>query len=180
MSTVIAVDNLCKTFAVQKSLPGFRGALKTILSPEIEQVAAINKLSLKVNSGERIAFIGPNGAGKSTTIKMLTGILHPTAGSIEVLGLIPWKERQKLGYQIGTVFGQRSQLWYHLPPEDTFSLLAKIYEINAASYQKKLSKLIEIFEIAPLLKTPVRQLSLGQRMRCELVASLLHSPKSYF
>jgi ABC-2 type transport system ATP-binding protein len=111
---------------------------------------------------------------------MLTGILHPTVGSVEVLGLTPWKDRHTLGYHIGTVFGQRSQLWYHLPPCDTFELLAKIYEIDAAAFQKRLRELVGLFEIERLLDVPVRQLSLGERMRCEIVASLLHQPQILF
>jgi len=111
---------------------------------------------------------------------MLTGILHPTSGDVEVLGLIPWKDRHALGYQIGTVFGQRTQLWYHLPPSDTFDLLSKIYEIDPQTYKNRLQELISLFEIEHLLYKPVRQLSLGERMRCEIVASLLHNPKILF
>lgn len=126
-----------------------------------------------------MAFIGPNGAGKSTTIKMLTGILYPSSGGIHVLGCIPWKNRHKLGYSIGTVFGQRSQLWYHLPASDTYRLLAKF--MNWIQFlPKRLNELIQIFEIAPFIEQPVRQLSLGERMRCEIVASLLHKPKFCF
>lgn len=111
---------------------------------------------------------------------MLTGILYPTSGEIRVLGIVPWQDRTALGYQIGTVFGQRTQLWYHLPPSDTFHLLSKIYELPEEVYQSRLKELTEIFEIGPLLEKPVRQLSLGERMRCEIVASLLHHPKILF
>ena len=141
---------------------------------------AIREISFEVKAGERVAFIGPNGAGKSTTIKMLTGILYPTSGKVEVLGLVPWKDRKALGYRIGTVFGQRTQLSHHLPPSDTFDLLAKIYEIPHAIYKERVEGLVEIFEIGPFFEKPVRQLSLGERMRCELVASLLHKPEILF
>lgn len=156
------------------------GALKGLFFAEKKTHLAINDLSFEITKGERVAFIGPNGAGKSTTIKMLTGILYPTSGDIEVLGSVPWKDRQALGYRIGTVFGQRTQLWYHLPPSDTFDLLFKIYELNPSAYQKRLKELVQLFEIETLLHNPVRQLSLGERMRCEIVASLLHKPEILF
>lgn len=111
---------------------------------------------------------------------MLTGILHPTSGDVEVLGLVPWKSRHALGYKIGTVFGQRTQLWYHLPPSDTFALLSKIYEISPSTFKRRLEELVELFEIGPFLNKPVRQLSLGERMRCEIVSSLLHNPQILF
>lgn len=180
MKPVIKIDKLSKTFVLRKSFPGITGAFKSLFSKQKYELQAIKDLSLSVQEGERIAFIGPNGAGKSTTIKMLTGILYPTSGHIEVLGLVPWKERHSLGYKIGTVFGQRTQLWYHLPPSDTFSLLSKIYEIEKPVFHKRVNELTAMFEIGPLLNKPVRQLSLGERMRCEIVASLLHQPKILF
>jgi len=180
MSTVIQIDGLSKSFAVRETLPGILGAFKSLFLPKKGTFSAISEVSFSINAGERVAFIGPNGAGKSTTIKMLTGILYPSSGHAEVLGLIPWKERQKLGYKIGTVFGQRTQLWYHLPPSDTFSLLAKIYEIPKPIYRARLDELIALFQITPFLNKPVRQLSLGERMRCEIVASLLHGPEILF
>lgn len=180
MNQVIKVKDLSKTFIVRKSSSGILGALKGLIFPEDMIVQAIQELSFSIEAGERVAFIGPNGAGKSTTIKMLTGILHPTSGSIEVLGDVPWKDRNVLGYKIGTVFGQRTQLWYHLPPLDTFFLLSKIYEIDNTTYKNQLKDLVDLFEIEPFLNKPVRQLSLGERMRCEIVASLLHKPKILF
>lgn len=180
MSEAIRVKNLCKYFSVRQNFPGISGAIKGLFCAKTTEVPAIIDLSFSIMKGERVAFIGPNGAGKSTTIKMLTGILHPTNGEIDVLQLIPWKDRYKLGYQIGTVFGQRTQLWYHLPPADTFDLLAKIYEIDKITYQKRLKELTEAFEISSFLHKPVRQLSLGERMRCEIVASLLHNPQILF
>jgi ABC-2 type transport system ATP-binding protein len=176
----IEVNKLSKSFAVRESEPGIFGALKGLFRGKRRRIVAIRELDFSIQPGERVAFIGPNGAGKSTTIKMLTGILHPTSGKVSVLGLVPWKERKALGFKIGTVFGQRSQLWYHLPPSDTFHLLSKIYEIEKGVFQKRLKELIGIFEIGPFLNTPVRQLSLGERMRCEIVASLLHEPDILF
>ncbi|MBM3184558.1 MAG: ABC transporter ATP-binding protein [Chlamydiae bacterium] len=180
MKDVINVKHLFKKFLVRKNFPGILGAIKGLFCSQIIELAAIKDISFSVSQGERVAFIGPNGAGKSTTIKMLTGILHPSSGLIEVLGLVPWENRSTLGYQIGTVFGQRTQLWYHLPPSDTFDLLSKIYELEPAFYKKQLEDLIEAFEIFPFLHKPVRQLSLGERMRCEIVASLLHNPQILF
>lgn len=180
MQEVIKVKALRKNFSVRQNYPGILGAVKGLFLGKTIDLVAIKDLSFSIKEGERVAFIGPNGAGKSTTIKMLTGILHPTDGEIAVLGLVPWKDRSKLGYKIGTVFGQRTQLWYHLPPADTFDLLAKIYELDQSFYQRQLKELTEAFEITHLLSKPVRQLSLGERMRCELVASLLHNPKILF
>lgn len=180
MQTVIKVERLSKKFSVRNNYPGILGALKGLFCSKTTELDAIVELSFSISRGERVAFIGPNGAGKSTTIKMLTGILHPTSGYMEVLGLIPWEKRTALGYKIGTVFGQRTQLWYHLPPSDTFELLSKIYEMDSAVYKKHLSELVDAFEISGLLHKPVRQLSLGERMRCEIVASLLHAPRILF
>lgn len=154
-----------------------RGSLRGLFKPEYHSVEAVRGLSFAMEAGELLGFIGPNGAGKSTTIKILTGILHPTSGDAKVLGFIPWKERQKLAYHIGTVFGQRPQLWYHLPAIDTFLLFGKIYELDDRETKKRIAFLSEAFEIQDLLETPVRKLSLGQRMRCEVAASLLHRPK---
>lgn len=180
MNTAIKVQHLSKTFSTRQSFPGILGAVKGLFFAQKKAHLAINDLSFEIAKGERVAFIGPNGAGKSTTIKMLTGILYPTSGEIEVLGLVPWKDRHALGYRIGTVFGQRTQLWYHLPPSDTFDLLSKIYELDFSSYQKRLKGLVLLFEIQNLLHKPVRQLSLGERMRCEVVASLMHNPEILF
>ncbi len=180
MHTVIKLEQLTKKFVIRQTYPGVLGALKGLFCAQTHEVAAISDLSFEIAKGERVAFIGPNGAGKSTTIKMLTGILHPTSGALEVLGLIPSKDRHILGYKIGTVFGQRTQLWYHLPPSDTFNLLSKIYEIDETVYQQRLNELTDLFEIRYLLHKPVRQLSLGERMRCEIVASLLHRPEILF
>jgi ABC-2 type transport system ATP-binding protein len=140
----------------------------------------VRGISLTCEAGEMLAFIGPNGAGKSTTIKMLTGILYPSSGSAQVLGLTPWRDRERLAFQIASVFGQKSQLWIHLPPLDTFNLLARIYELDDTAYRERRDRLIEIFEIGDLVRTPARRLSLGERMRCEIVAALLHRPQVLF
>jgi ABC-2 type transport system ATP-binding protein len=175
--TSIEVTNLQKTFQTKRKAAGLGGSLRSLFKPEYSSVEAVRNLSFQMESGELLGFIGPNGAGKSTTIKMLTGILHPSDGAAKVLGLVPWKERQKLAYQIGTVFGQRPQLWYHLPAMDTFFLFGKIYELDDRETRKRVDFLAEAFEIHDLLDVPVRKLSLGQRMRCEVAASLLHRPK---
>jgi ABC-2 type transport system ATP-binding protein len=175
--TAIQVNHLRKTFLTRRKAPGFRGSLRTLLRPETYPVEAVQDISFSLQEGELLGFIGPNGAGKSTTIKILTGILYPTSGEAEVLGLCPWRERQKLAYQIGTVFGQRPQLWYHLPALDTFYLFGKIYELDERMVRQRIGFLSEAFEVTDLLNTPVRKLSLGQRMRLEVAASLLHRPR---
>lgn len=180
MTAAIKVQQLSKCFMIREPVHGVLGTLKGLFKSNKQKFQAIQNLSFEIKPGERVAFIGPNGAGKSTTIKILTGILYPSFGTIEVLGLLPWQNRQALGYKIGTVFGQRTQLWYHLPPADTFALLAKIYEINPHDFNIRLNELIDRFKLAPFLYKPVRQLSLGERMRCEIVASLLHKPHILF
>ena len=173
----IQVTDLQKTFQSKRKAAGLRGSLRALVRPEYATVEAVRKLSFQMDVGELLGFIGPNGAGKSTTIKMLTGILLPSDGQAQVLGYTPWKQRRQLAYHIGTVFGQRPQLWYHLPAIDTFTLFGKIYEIDDSETKKRIHHLSEAFEIGDLLETPVRKLSLGQRMRCEVAASLLHRPK---
>lgn len=178
--SIIQIKNLKKVFKIKQKEPGFVPTIKSFFSPKYKHITAVDDISLSIDSGEAVAFIGPNGAGKSTTIKMLTGILFPSSGEISVLGLDPAKKRGKLAYKIGSVFGQKSQLWYHLPPIDTFLLLSKIYEIKKSDYKERLNFLIDVFELEDLINTPVRQLSLGQRMRCEIAGSLLHRPKIIF
>src|SRR6266545_2520254 len=168
MRCCVEVNDLKKSFVITR----WHG-----LRRSVSEVEAVGGVHLRIPEGESVAFIGPNGAGKSTTIKILTGILHPTSGNAKVLGYIPWKERQKLAYHIGTVFGQRPQLWYHLPAIDTFTLFGKIFEMDDRDTKMRIGQLAETFEIKDLLETPVRKLSLGQRMRCEVAASLLHRPK---
>ena len=175
--SAIQVTDLQKNFKSKRKAAGLRGSMRALVRPEYVSVEAVRSLSFQMEAGELLGFIGPNGAGKSTTIKMLTGILHPTSGDAKVLGYVPWNERQQLAYHIGTVFGQRPQLWYHLPAIDTFRLFGKIFELENADTKKRIAFLSEAFEIGDLLETPVRKLSLGQRMRCEVAASLLHRPK---
>lgn len=176
MSAII-VSHLQKTFKTRRKAAGLRGSLSAILRPHYSTVEAVRDLSFEMEAGELLGFIGPNGAGKSTTIKILTGILHPSGGDARVLGYTPWRERQQLAYHIGTVFGQRPQLWYHLPAMDTFLLFGKIFEMEDADVRRRIGFLSEAFKIGDLLDTPVRKLSLGQRMRCEVAASLLHKPR---
>lgn len=180
MTTAIVTRSLTKTFVTKIKEPGLRGSLKSVFRPEIKEVCAVRGIDLEVRKGEVVAFIGPNGAGKSTTIKMLTGILFPTSGEAQVLGYVPWRDRERLSFRIGSVFGQKSQLWYHLPPSDTFNLLARIYEMDRSEYVRRRDFLVDAFEIGELLNQPVRKLSLGQRMRCEIAASLLHGPEIIF
>ena len=173
----IEVTDLRKTFQTKRKAAGMSGSVRALFKPQYSAVEAVRGLSFQMEAGELLGFIGPNGAGKSTTIKILTGILHPSGGDARVLGYVPWKERQKLAYHIGTVFGQRPQLWYHLPAMDTFTLFGKIFEMEERDTKMRIAQLAETFEIQDLLETPVRKLSLGQRMRCEVAASLLHRPK---
>jgi ABC-2 type transport system ATP-binding protein len=167
----VTLNHIRKTFIVHKGRWFKRERL---------EYPAVQDISLQVEQGESLAFIGPNGAGKSTTIKMLTGILRPTSGTAQVLGLTPWQDRAALTCRIAAVFGQRSQLWYHLPPIDSFDLLACIYDLNAVEYKKTKDMLIDRFGLVNFLHTPVRKLSLGQRMRAEIAASLLHKPQVLF
>lgn len=173
----IQVEALRKTFSTKRKAAGLQGSFKALLRPEWQTIEAVRDLSFEMEDGELLGFIGPNGAGKSTTIKILTGILHPSGGQARVLDLTPWQQRRKLAYQIGTVFGQRPQLWYHLPAIDTFYLFGKIYELDDQTIRQRIGLLAEAFEIEHLLETSVRKLSLGQRMRCEVAASLLHRPR---
>ena len=180
MGTAIMTKALAKTFITKTKDPGLRGSMKAIFRPEVLEVRAVSGIDLTIEKGEAVAFIGPNGAGKSTTIKMLTGILYPTSGEADVLGFVPWRDRERLSFRVGSVFGQKSQLWYHLPPMDTFNLLASIYEMDRSAYLGRRDFLVDAFEIGELMKVPVRKLSLGQRMRCEIAASLLHMPEVIF
>jgi ABC-2 type transport system ATP-binding protein len=178
--SIIEIRNLNKLYRTRVKEEGLKASFQALVRPVYTEVQAVKDISFTVERGEICAFIGPNGAGKSTTIKMLTGILHPTSGEISVLGFNPAKQRQKLSYHIGTVFGQKSQLWFHLPPTDSFTLLGAIYDLDKSTLKKRVDELTECFELGDLLKIPVRKLSLGQRIRCEVAASLLHSPEILF
>ena len=177
---VIEVKKLNKTFKVKIKEKGLIGSLKSIFKPKYKSIKAVKNINFSVDKGEIIAFIGPNGAGKSTTIKMLTGILYPDKGDISVLGIDPKKERKKLAYEIGTVFGQKEQLWMHLTPYDNFKFFGAIYDIPEKVVEKKIEEFKILFELNEFINTPVRNLSLGQRIRCEIVASLIHDPKILF
>ncbi len=172
----IIADNLVKTFQIAERDPGVWGAVRGLAQRRYRTVRALDGVSFTIEPGELIGYIGPNGAGKSTTVKVLAGILVPDSGRCEVLGRVPWKERIANVRDIGVVFGQRTQLWWDLPVIESFDLLRAIYRVPDADYVRSRDELISLLDLAPLLDTPVRQLSLGQRMRCDLAASLLHSP----
>ena len=176
----IKVDNITKTFKVAKRNSGLKAALKSFFKREYKYVNAVKNVSFEIKKGEVIGYIGPNGAGKSTTIKMLSGILLPTSGSIKINNLDPIKDRKKYVSKIGVVFGQRSQLAFDIPAEDTFDLLRDIYKIDNNEYQKTKKYLVELLGIEEIIKKPVRTLSLGERMRCEIASSLLHKPEILF
>ncbi len=178
--SIIEVKKLKKEFKVKLKEKGFKGTIKSIIKPKYKKIKAVNDVSFSVEKGEMIAFIGPNGAGKSTTIKMLTGILHNDSGSIKVMDLDPKKDRKQLAYEIGCVFGQKEQLWTHLTPYDNFKFFGAVYDIPETVVEKKINELKELFELDSFIDTPVRNLSLGQRIRCEIVASLIHEPKILF
>lgn len=177
---VIEAEALTKNFRVKRKEKGMRGSIRAVFHPQTEEIRAVDGVSFGVEEGEVLAFIGPNGAGKSTTIKMLTGILYPDGGRVEVLGIDPVKKRKQLAYQIGTVFGQKEQLWTHLTPYDNFCFFGAIYDLSGREAEWRIAELSEIFELSDFINTPVRNLSLGQRIRCEIVASLIHKPKVLF
>lgn len=174
---VIEVKNLKKTFTSKQKYKGKEYWKHLFKKKEKKIKNAVDDISFKVEEGESLAFIGPNGAGKSTTIKMLTGILYPTSGEIKVLGLNPSKDRVKLSYELGAVFGQKEQLWVHLSAYDNFKFFGSIYDIEKKELEKRIKELSKTFEIEEFIDQPVKSLSLGQRMKCEMVASLLHQPK---
>ena len=177
---MIEVQDLCKTFQVARREGGLGQAVKALFHREYETIRALEGVSFTVKDGEMVGYIGPNGAGKSSTIKILSGILTPDSGTCRINGRIPWKDRRKHVKEIGVVFGQRTQLWWDVPVADSFELLREIYAIPTEVYQKNVDELTELLDLAQLLRTPARQLSLGQRMRCEIAGSLLHSPKILF
>lgn len=177
---MITVSGLSKTFKVAKRAPGFRQAVKALFRREYNLINALEDVSFTIDTGEIVGYIGPNGAGKSTTIKVMSGILVPDRGKCEIMGYTPWKERVAHVRNIGVVFGQRSQLWWDVPVVDSFELLRDIYKIPPMEYKTNLELLIKTLDLDDLINTPVRQLSLGQRMRCEIAASLLHSPQILF
>jgi len=176
----ILVEALAKTYRVAERAPGLTGALRGLVRRRWREVHALADVSFSLEAGELLAFIGPNGAGKSTTVKVLSGILRPTSGRVEVGGLVPYEDRVRHVARIGVVFGQRSQLWWDLPVIDGFDLLADIYRVEPERYRRRRDELVAMLRLEPLLDQPVRQLSLGQRMRAEFAAALLHDPAILF
>ena len=177
---VISVSHLSKYYSVHKKTPGFKGTMQSLFSRKYEQIRAVQDINFELNEGEIVGFIGPNGAGKTTTLKCLSGLLYPTKGEVQVLGFTPYLRDHAFLRQISLVMGQKNQLWWDLPATDTFLLIKEIYAIPIGSYNAVLSDLTKRLEVEEFLHVPVRKLSLGQRMKMELIASLLHSPKVLF
>ena len=177
---MIQAEHLQKTFRVRKRNAGFKNAAKAFFSREYEEIHALNDVSFRIEDGEAVVYIGPNGAGKSSTIKILSGILTPDSGTCVIDGRVPWKDRRAHVSQIGVVFGQRSQLWWDVPVIDSFELIRDIYAVTEDVYKRNLRDLTDLLNLSEILKTPARSLSLGQRMRCEIAASLLHDPRILF
>lgn len=180
MSSFIEVKNVSKSFKVSKRPKGIPGYIANLFVPKYEEKKAVKDISFSIEQGEMVGFVGPNGAGKSTTIKMLSGILYPDSGEISVNGYTPYKQRKDYVGSIGVVFGQKSQLQWDLPVMDSFELLKAIYRIPQPMYKKNLDRFVEMLDMSEFIDRPVRQLSLGQRMRADIVAALLHSPKIVF
>lgn len=177
---MIKVAGISKSFKVAQRSSGIKNSVKALFRPQYKEVAALKDISFAIEPGEIVGYIGPNGAGKSTTIKLMSGILVPDAGTCSIMGYTPWLDRVRYVKQIGVVFGQRSQLWWDVPVLDSFDLLRDIYNVPSAEYRSTFNLLVETLDLGAILHTPVRQLSLGQRMRCEIAASLLHSPDILF
>lgn len=177
---IIQIENLSKSFKVLNRHQGFKGAVRDLFSRDYKIVKAVENISMSINEGEMVGFVGPNGAGKSTTIKMMTGVLEPTSGSITVDGFVPYKQRMKYVRNIGVVFGQRTQLWWELPVIESFRILKEIFEIDDKIYNTNMGLFNDLVQLDSLHNTPVRFLSLGQRMLCDIVAAFLHNPKIIF
>ncbi|GHO42707.1 ABC transporter ATP-binding protein [Ktedonospora formicarum] len=180
MSAMIEIEHMSKTFRLARRRPGLLGGLRSIINPEMRTVQAVQDISLRIEKGEMIGLVGPNGAGKSTSIKMMTGILMPTAGSLRVAGLVPIEQRRELASRIGVVFGQRTQLWWDLPLIDSLRLLRHLYRVPEERHRANLEHLREMLDLDEFIDTPVRQLSLGQRMRGDIAAALLHDPEMLY
>ena len=177
---MIEMRHISKTYRVARRSAGLREACRQLFCREYEEIRALDDVSFSIQDGEIVSYMGPNGAGKSSSIKILSGILTPDSGTCVVDGLVPWKDRMKHVARIGVVFGQRSQLWWDIPVIDSFELIRDIYRVDQAQYRKNLDELTALLQLEELLKTPTRQLSLGQRMRCEVAASLIHNPRILF
>jgi len=180
MSPIVSAEGLVKRFRRPQKGPGLAGAVRHLLRPRHETVTAVEGVDLSIDEGESVAYVGPNGAGKSTTIKLLTGILVPSAGQVQVCGVRPHVDRQANARNISVVFGQRTQLWWDIPVLESFRLLGDIYSVPEAEYRRTMDELVDVLDLGPLLGVPARQLSLGQRMRCDLGAALVHSPRVLF
>lgn len=180
MDLIISVKSLKKYYQVTEKEPGITGSLKALFSRKYKEVPAVNDISFDINEGELVGFIGPNGAGKTTTLKVLSGLLYPTLGEVKVAGFTPWERKPEFLKKIALIMGQKNQLWWDLPAIDTFVLNKEIYEISDTAFKKTLNELTELLDVKELLNTPSRKLSLGQRMKMELLASLLHNPKILF
>ncbi len=179
-SIMIEVKNVSKEFKKIVKEPGFKGSVKSLFHKTIETIKAVDDISFSVKEGEILGFIGPNGAGKSTAIKMLTGILTPTSGEIVINGQVPYKNRKKYVKEIGVVFGQRTQLWWDLPLSETFTVLKEIYQIEDKAFKERMEFLNQVLELDEFITSPVRTLSLGQRMRADIAAAMIHNPKVLF
>ena len=177
---MIELKNVCKHYKVAKRSSGLSEAVKSLFRREYTSIQALDNISFTVRDGEAVGYIGPNGAGKSSTIKIMSGILTPDSGTCFINGRVPWRDRTAHVQEIGVVFGQRSQLWWDVPVADSFELLRDIYRVDGSAYRRTLGRITELLDLGELLRTPARQLSLGQRMRCEIAASLLHEPKILF
>lgn len=175
--TVIAVEGLRKTYRVFRKQPGWRGALRNLIRPEYVRVDAVRGVSFHIERGEIVAFLGPNGAGKTTTLKLLAGLIYPASGQATVLGHVPWKREHAYRRRFALVMGQKNQLWWDLPAQESFALHREIYRIPPEQYSRRLDELTELLEVRRLVRQPVRELSLGERMRMELIAALLHDPE---
>src|SRR5467141_1726403 len=180
MTSIVAAEELSKTFQVKVRDPGLRGAVRALFRPRYRDVLAVRDVTFRIEPGEIVAFLGPNGAGKTTTLKMLAGLLYPTSGRVEASGFVPWSGGPAFKRRIALVLGNRQQLVWDLPPEETFLLNRAIYEIAPAVYRERLAELVTLLELGDVLDKPVRQLSLGERMKCELAAALLHHPPILF
>lgn len=177
---MISVHSLKKYYQVHQKEPGFWGGVKSFFNRKYNDVKAVDGISFEIDEGELVGFIGPNGAGKTTTLKVLSGLLYPTGGGVKVLGLEPFKRQKEFQKNISLIMGQKNQLWWDLPAMDSFILNKEIYEVSKTEFRDNVKKLSEMLDVGDILTTPVRKLSLGQRMKCELIAALLHSPKVLF
>lgn len=180
MNEIIAVKNVFKVYDIAKKDPGLLASIKSLFVKKTEKKIAVDNINFSINEGDFIGFIGPNGAGKTTTIKMLSGIIHPTEGSINVMGYVPHQLQNAFKKNFSITMGQKNQLWWDIPALDSFQLIKEIYEISNDNYNRTLQELTELLDVKHIINTPLRNLSLGERMKCELIGALLHEPKVLF